>query len=171
MDVRLRADDFYREQHRSIFRGIMSLHEKNEAVDPLTVCAELEERGELANAGGKPYVHQLAAAVPTAGNARHYAQLVKEQSTMRRLLDVAQKIQIKVHDRRGEPREMVEDAERMLFEVAHSESPATSARSTRSSTRRSTSSRRSRATGRRSPARPPATRSSTTSPAASSGRT
>jgi replicative DNA helicase len=122
VDVRLRADDFYREQHRAIFRGVMSLHEKNEAVDALTVCAELEERGELDRAGGKPYVHQLAAAVPTAGNARHYANLVKEQATMRRLLDVAQRIQIRVHDRRGEPRQNVEDAERWLFEVAHAES-------------------------------------------------
>jgi replicative DNA helicase len=121
VDVRLRANDFYREQHRAIFEAILALNSKNEAVDALTVCAELEERGELSNAGGKPYVHQLAAAVPTAGNARHYANLVKEQATMRQLLDVAQRIQIKVHDRRGEPRQMVEDAERMMFDVAHAD--------------------------------------------------
>src|SRR5207247_1357202 len=91
------------------------------AVDPLTVCTELEERGELEAAGGKPYMHQLAAAVPTAGNARHYATLVQEQATLRRLLRFTQEIQVRVADRRGEPHQLVEDAERMMFDVAHSE--------------------------------------------------
>jgi replicative DNA helicase len=121
VDIRLRPEDFYRDSHRAIFKAIIGLSEKNEAVDPLTVCAELEERGELEAAGGKPYVHELAAAVPTAGNARHYAMLVQEQATLRRLLEFTQSVQVRVADRRGEPRQLVEDAERMLFEVAHSE--------------------------------------------------
>jgi replicative DNA helicase len=121
IEVHLRPEDFYRDSHRVIFRAILELMRKNEAIDPLTVSAELEERGELEKAGGKPYVHQLAAAVPAAGNARHYGQLVKEQATLRRLLSVAQDIQIRVTDRRGEPQQLVEDAERMLFDVAHAE--------------------------------------------------
>jgi replicative DNA helicase len=121
VDVRLRPEDFYRESHRAIFRAILALHEKQEAVDALTVCTELEERGDLDAAGGKPYVHQLAAGVPTAGNARHYGALVKEQATLRRLLALSQDIQVRVADRRGEPHQLVEDAERMMFEVAHSE--------------------------------------------------
>jgi replicative DNA helicase len=122
LDVRLHAEDFYRESHRAIFRAILALHDKNEAVDPLTVCAELEERGQLETAGGKAYVHQLAAAVPTAGNAPHYARLVKEQATLRRLLETARDIEISVTDRKGEPRHLLEDAERKVFEVAHAES-------------------------------------------------
>jgi replicative DNA helicase len=122
VDVRLHAEDFYRDSHRAIFRSMLELNKKNEAVDPLTVCAELQERGELERAGGKPYVHQLAAAVPTAGNARYYSRLVKEQATLRRLLEAAQSIQISVTDRRGEPQQLVEDAERKLFDVAHGES-------------------------------------------------
>src|SRR5438093_863111 len=122
VDVRLRPDDFYRQSHRLIFRAVLALHEKNEAVDPLTVCAELQERGELEEAGGKPYVHQLAAAVPTAGNARHYGKLVKEQATLRRLLEAARDIEISVTERPGEPQHLVEDAERKIFDVAHVES-------------------------------------------------
>jgi replicative DNA helicase len=121
IEVHLRPEDFYRDSHRVIFGAIIELTRKNEAIDPLTVSAELEERGELEKAGDKAYVHQLAAAVPAAGNARHYAQLVKEQATLRRLLGVAQDIQIRVTDRRGEPQQLVEDAERMLFDVAHAE--------------------------------------------------
>jgi replicative DNA helicase len=121
IDVHLGATDFYRESHRAIFRAIIALHNKNEAPDPITVCAELEETGELEKAGGKPYVYQLAAAMPAAGNARHYGQLVKEQAVLRRLLQTAQEIQSSVMTRRGEPQQLVEDAERRLFDVAHSE--------------------------------------------------
>jgi replicative DNA helicase len=122
VDVRLHADDFYRESHRAIFRAAIALHAKNEAVDPLTVCTQLEEQGELEKAGGKAYVHQLAAAVPTAGNAPHYGQIVKEQAMLRRLLAVTQDIQARVTDRKGEPQQLVEDAERKVFEIAHQES-------------------------------------------------
>jgi replicative DNA helicase len=121
IEVRLRPEDFYRNSHQAIFRAILDLADKNEAVDPLTVCAQLEKRGELEAAGDKPYVYQLAAAMPTAGNARHYAKLVKDAATLRRLLDVSQEIQIRVGDRRGEAHELVEYAERKMFDVAHSE--------------------------------------------------
>jgi replicative DNA helicase len=120
-DQRLRAEDFYRESHRTIFGAIKSLYDKGEAVDPLTVCAELDERGELEKAGGKPYVHQLATALPTAGNARHYAKLVKEQAMLRGLLETAREIQINVTERKGEPHHLMEDAERKMFEIAHEE--------------------------------------------------
>src|SRR5919106_868749 len=121
VEVRLRPDDFYRDSHRAIYRAILALNDKNEAVDPLTVSAELEKRGELQGAGGKPYVHQLAAVVPAVGHARHYAKLVKDEATLRRLLGVAQTIEMRVADRRGEAHQLVEDSERQLFDVAHSE--------------------------------------------------
>jgi replicative DNA helicase len=86
------------------------------------VSAELEKRGTLQTAGGKPYVHQLASVVPAAGNARHYAKIVKDEATLRRLLGVAHSIESRVADRLGEAHELVEDSERMLFDVAHGES-------------------------------------------------
>src|SRR5687768_7627783 len=121
VEVRLRPDDFYRDSHRAIYRAILSLNDKNEAVDPLTVSAELEKRGQLQEAGGKPYVHQLAAVVPAVGHARHYAKLVKDEATLRRLLGVAQTIEVRVAERRGEAHQLVEDSERQLFDVAHAE--------------------------------------------------
>jgi replicative DNA helicase len=122
VDARLHAKDFYRDSHRTIFEVIKSLYHKNEAVDPLTVCAELEERNELDKAGGKGYVYQLASAVPAAGNARQYARIVKDNSTLRGLLEHALKTQINVTERRGDPQHLIEDAERRMFEVAHDES-------------------------------------------------
>jgi replicative DNA helicase len=121
IDSRLEAEDFYRESHRAIFRAIVALSEKTEGIDPLTVCAELERRGDLEAAGEKSYVYQLASAVPSAGNARYYAKLVKDAALLRRLLDVAHSINSSVADPRGEPRHLVENAERQMFEVAHME--------------------------------------------------
>jgi replicative DNA helicase len=121
VDVRLEVDDFYRDSHRLIYRAIRNLSEKSSGVDPLTVCAELEQQGKLEPAGGKAYVYQLASAVPTAGNARHYARLVQEQALLRRLLNFSQKVQADVADLKGAPKQLVEDAERNLFEVAHSD--------------------------------------------------
>jgi replicative DNA helicase len=121
VDVRLHAEDFYRDSHRAVYEAIISLYSKNEAVDVLTVCAELEERGQLDTAGGKSAVHELATAVPAAGNARYYAEIVKGESKRRRLLSVAHKIVARVGERIGEPQEAVEDAERWLFDVAHTD--------------------------------------------------
>ena len=67
-------------------------------------------------------MHQLAAVVPAAGNARHYAKIVKDEATLRRLLGVAHSIESRVADRLGEAHQLVEDSERMLFDVAHGES-------------------------------------------------
>ena len=67
-------------------------------------------------------MHQLAAVVPAAGNARHYAKIVKDEATLRRLLGVAHSIEARVADRLGEAHQVVEDSERMLFDVAHGES-------------------------------------------------
>src|SRR3954462_5682674 len=86
LDVRLHDEDFYRERHRIGFRPITGLYEQGEPVDALTVSGFLAQRGELAVAGGTETVSELASSVPAAGNAKHYAQIVKQNSLLRRLL-------------------------------------------------------------------------------------
>ena len=121
VEARLRPHDFYRESHRVIYAAILALNDKNEAIDPLTVSAELEKRGDLQTAGGKPYVHQLAAVVPAAGNARHYA---RSSRTRPRCGGCSASPTDRVPRRRprGEAHQLVEDSERLLFDVAHGES-------------------------------------------------
>jgi replicative DNA helicase len=121
LDVRLHDEDFYRERHRIIFRAIAALYENGEPVDALTVSEHLTQCGELAEAGGKEGISELASTVPVPGNARHYAQIVKQNSLLRRLLATSQQIQKSVHDRDGEPGALVERAESLLFKVAHEE--------------------------------------------------
>jgi replicative DNA helicase len=119
VDVHLADIDFYRERHRIIFRAIHSLHARGEPVDALTVTEQLTQMGDLTEAGGKELVSSLASTVPVAGNADHYARIVKANAMLRRLLEASHRIQKSVHEREGEPRDLVEQAERMMFEVAH----------------------------------------------------
>ena len=121
LDVRLHDEDFYRERHRIVFRAITGLYEQGEPVDALTVSEYLAQHGELAEAGGKEAVSELASTVPVPGNARHYAQIVKQNALLRRLLTTSQQIQKSVHDREGQPDQLVERAESLLFKVAHEE--------------------------------------------------
>ncbi len=119
VDVHLRDEDFYRQKHRIIFNAVHSLHSRGEPVDALTVTEQLTNLGELAEAGGKEFVSSLASTVPVAGNADHYARIVKANAMLRSLLEASHKIQTSVRERAGEPRDLVEQAERMMFEVAH----------------------------------------------------
>jgi replicative DNA helicase len=121
LDIRLHAEDFYRDRHRAIYEAIIHLNENADPVDVLTVCEALAKHGQLDAIGGRDVVASLAAKVPAPGSAKHYAQIVKQNSLMRRLDMAAKTIQQSVAERDGEPSEMVEQAERLLFQVAHEE--------------------------------------------------
>jgi len=118
-DVRLEPEDFYRDRHGKIFEAVRSLYGNGEPVDALTVSEELLGMGALEAVGGKERIASLASNTPAPGNAAHYAQIVKQNSMLRRLLAAGQTIQQSVHGRDGDPRDLVEQAEKLLFGVAH----------------------------------------------------
>ncbi len=122
-EVKLAADDFYRDRHRLIYAAMVRLRDKAEPepVDALTVCEELTRSGDLEAAGGESYVHSLPSVVPGAWKARHYAKIVREHAMMRRLLATAQDIQENVLDFSGDPQQLLDQAESALFKVAHAE--------------------------------------------------
>src|SRR3954449_4487839 len=70
--------EFYRESHGKIYRAALGLYAKGEPVDAITLADELDERGELEEAGGRVRLHELAALVPATANAGHYARIVRE---------------------------------------------------------------------------------------------
>lgn len=121
LDVRLGDEDFYRDRHRLIFKAIKRLYERSEAIDAITVSELLRSEGELEEAGGRDAVSHLASVVPVPGNAKHYAEIVKRNALLRRLLAASHTIQKSVQEREGEPRDLVERAEALLFAVAHDE--------------------------------------------------
>ena len=114
----LDAGDFYRESHAKVYRASLSLYARGEPVDAITLVDELEERGELEDAGGRVRVHELAALVPAAANAGHYARIVREMATLRGLIRTGQEIARLGWERPGETDELVDRAEQILFDLS-----------------------------------------------------
>jgi len=113
------AEDFYRPPHRKIFAAVKYLHMRGDAVDQVTVAARLESTGELDAAGGKAYLLDITGAVPTAANAEYYAQIVKRTSMLRQLIDAATSIQAYSYENPDDIDEVVERAEKTIFEVTN----------------------------------------------------
>jgi hypothetical protein len=101
-EVRLSSADFYLPRHGLIFEAIHDLYGASKPVDELSVVEALAQRNKIDEAGGKHYVSELAAKVPAAGNAKHYAEIVQQNSLLRRLLGHGQNIQGWVNERDGE---------------------------------------------------------------------
>jgi replicative DNA helicase len=121
LEVGLRADDFYRPRHQLIFGAMVRLKEKAEpeAVDALTVCDDLKRSSQLDEAGGEGYVHSLPTVVPAVGNVLHYARIVKEYALLRRVLVATRDIQEEVLGKSANPRDLIERAEKTLFQIGH----------------------------------------------------
>ncbi len=123
VEVGLRSTDFYRLRHQLIYEAMSGLTDKPapEAIDALTVCEQLKSMGKLEEAGGESYVHALPTTVPSVGNVLDYARIVKGHSMRRRLLAATHEIQGRIFGDGGDPRELVDQAEQLLFRVGHEE--------------------------------------------------
>jgi replicative DNA helicase len=112
------ASDFYRESHSHIYRAILALYGRGEPVDAITVVDELDQKSVLEQVGGQERVHELAALVPAASNAAHYARIVHEMATLRGLIRAGNDIARLGFDRPGETIELVDRAEQIVFELS-----------------------------------------------------
>jgi replicative DNA helicase len=115
----LKADDFYRDRHRLIYESMLTLYRESEPIDVLTVSEHLRSTGTLEQVGGKAAIDELTGGVPGLGGIRRYAQIVREHALMRRLLSTTYEIQASVLNHAAAPRDLVEQAERAMLEVAH----------------------------------------------------
>jgi replicative DNA helicase len=112
-------DDFYRADHKLIFEAIAHLSGDSKKCDVITVVGELERRSELDRAGGLAYLGSLARDTPTAANVRAYADIVRERSLLRQLIQAGTQIASAVFNNDGETaRELVDRAEQRVFEIA-----------------------------------------------------
>ncbi len=114
-------DDFYRRDHRLIFRAINELIERRQPCDAVTISETLESHGELGDVGGLAYLGTLARETPSAANVRAYASIVRERAILRRLIQVGGEIAQSVYAADGrEAGELIDEAERRVFEIADS---------------------------------------------------
>jgi replicative DNA helicase len=113
----LKERDFYRPAHELIFDAILDLYGRGEPADAITVAAELTKRGDIARAGGAPYLHTLISSVPTAANAGYYAKIVRERAIARRLVEAGTKIVQLGYSTEGEIDDVVDQAQAEVYQV------------------------------------------------------
>ena len=110
--------DFYRHDHRVIWRTITRLVEDNRPADVLTLAEALKTTGELQDVGGMAYLHQLATGTPSAANIRRYAEIVRERAIMRKLAEVGTMIADSAYSPAGrEARQLLDEAETKILEI------------------------------------------------------
>jgi len=115
----LAAEDFYRSDHRIIYRVMVDLVEKNHPLDIITISEALEGIGELENVGGLAYISDLASSTPTASNIHAYAQIVRERSTVRSLISVAHEIADSGFNPDGRnSATLIDEAESKVFKIS-----------------------------------------------------
>ncbi len=110
--------DFYRPDHRLIYRHMAKLAEANEPIDPVTVADALNASGELENAGGFGYLAQLAKDTPSASNIRAYATVVRDRAALRHLIQAAQDIADSGYNPEGRSSDdLIDEAERKIMQI------------------------------------------------------
>ena len=82
----LTPDDFYKPANKIVFKTMLSLLEKGEPIDATTMVSALTNQGDISNIGGINYVVELVNSTPTSKNVEHYAKLVKEKATLRKVI-------------------------------------------------------------------------------------
>jgi len=114
----VRSEDFYLESHRRIFGRMCDLMNDARAIDFVTLMDALERANELESIGGPAYVASLTDGLPRATNVEHYAQIVKEKATLRRLIQISNEIMARSYQSEDSAQEILEDVEKQVFEVA-----------------------------------------------------
>lgn len=114
----LSPEDFYREAHRKIYQSMLELFDKNEPIDLITLTEHLRDKGELESIGGLSYLSHLATVVPSSANIRYHAKLVREKALLRSVIRACTEIVTKVYEEPEDAEEMVDYAERLIFEIS-----------------------------------------------------
>ena len=112
-------DDFYRHDHRLIFRTMCSLSETNHPLDVITLSEALNNKNELDTVGGLAYLLELAKNTPSASNIQAYAQIVRERAIYRQLISAANKISHNALNPKGrDSADLLDEAESAIFNIA-----------------------------------------------------
>ena len=120
--ARIKPEDFYRPDNRIIFEAMIDLFARNAPVDFITLGAKLDERGVTDSVGGREYLLMLASAVSTSANWEHYARIIEKKSIQRKLIQAGQKITGDGYDSGKELAEMIENAEKSIFNIVQGKS-------------------------------------------------
>ncbi len=113
----LRGDEFYRDAHRTIFRAVQELFERNEPVDLITVADLLTEKNQLEAVGGASYLAALTGMVPSSTNVQTYARIINEKALLRRLIQSAHQIMSWCYEGGKNVDEILDHTESAIFSI------------------------------------------------------
>jgi len=108
---------FYANKHARIFEMMLELMNKREPIDLISTSERLESKGYLDSIGGRQYLGEISQSVPTAGNARHYAEIIQKKHLMRLLIEAADHVTRLGFDEAQELENLLDEAEKKVFEV------------------------------------------------------
>ncbi len=112
------ADDFYVAEHQHIYTALIKMYNQNKTIDVVTLVNMLVEMGDRDEAGGIQYITLLAESVPSASNVKDYAKIVKDKSTLRRLIRVCDEINEDAYSE-SDVRTVIDSAEQKIFDISH----------------------------------------------------
>lgn len=118
----LTSGDFYHPLHQLIFETVISLFEKGQPIDILTVSSELKKDKKFKEVGGSDYLAQLINSVPTAAHIEHYANIVKEKSVRRDLIHASSQINESAFEG-ADFEELLDDVEKRIFNISQKSRP------------------------------------------------
>ncbi|BET25817.1 replicative DNA helicase [Limnobacter thiooxidans] len=115
----IRADDFYRYDHRVIFEHIAKLIDGSKPADVITVYESLQSSGKAEDVGGLAYLNTLATNTPSAANIRRYAEIVRDRAVLRRLITISDDIATTALNPQGkDTKTILDEAESKIFKIA-----------------------------------------------------
>ena len=118
VELGIASQDFYRHAHQQIFDKMVSLSERDEVIDLVTLKEELNRAGNLNEVGGPAYIAALVDGVPKSTNVEYYAKIVKEKAILRSLIGSANKILSTAYQAEADSDEQLDRAEQSIFEIA-----------------------------------------------------
>ena len=114
----INPDDFYSKANREIFATMVDLYRQDVPIDIVTVADELSRRRSLEACGGRSYLAELSAEVPTTANAVQYAKIIQEKSVYRQLITAGSSIVENSLNEKFDGEKVLDDAEQTIFEIA-----------------------------------------------------
>ena len=113
----LTPDDFYQPEHREIFQAMVDMNRQQMPIDLVTLQAEMARRGTLDGVGGTVYLMKLLSEVPTAANVGAYIKIVREKSTLRKLIAACRNITKDCYSQDKELQDILMNAEKEIFDI------------------------------------------------------
>ena len=113
------VNDFYLEEHKHIYSALIKMYNQSKVIDAVTLVNALVEEGDRDEAGGIQYISLIVESVPAVANIKDYARIVKDKSTLRRLIGICEDISADAYDEGAPVKSIVDVAEQKIFDISH----------------------------------------------------